>query len=132
MTPDGTVTLTQTVLGLCVIEASQIGNDNYNAATPVDQSFKVVGYVEIIRSGQSTIYYGTIQKALDNFQNDDIIGAEEVIPSEDINFNPVISASITFQGGLALNFVPQAGRYTSVKSVTTTNGSITVDGLLIQ
>ena len=47
------VTVTLVIIGTCTIEASQAGNSNYSAATPVDQSFTVT-------PGSQTITFGPI------------------------------------------------------------------------
>jgi parallel beta-helix repeat protein len=57
-------TVTLTGVGAVIVEASQSGDDNYNAATPVTQSFNVIN---LTRANQ-TITFGTL--AYKNFDTD--------------------------------------------------------------
>ncbi len=123
VTPDGTVTLTHTSVDTCTIRASQGGNENYNAAPDVDQSFAVnAGPVWREFGGIPVYYYSTIQAAFDGAADQDVIQTQ-LISIEEIDFRPPAWISITLQA--------PAG-HAAVKSMTITNGAVTVDGLWIQ
>ena len=125
----GVITVTSGT-GTCSITATRAGDSNYNvsaASAPANVTV-IPGYVM-----RGSTYYSTLQGALNDAENVDfLIEAQELTPSEDINFNPITAISITLRGGYDQNFTSPPAGYTTMNSMTITNGSVTIDRLIIQ
>jgi hypothetical protein len=79
--------------------------------------------------GSSSSYYFTIQSAYDASSGDDLIQALAGDFMEDLLFE--LDIAVTIEGGYESGFVTEDG-FTTIKSLTISNGSVTIENLVIQ
>lgn len=80
--------------------------------------------------GADPVYYFSIQDAYDESVNADIIQLQDVIFSEDIQIDRDVS--ITLQGGYDCTYYSNIGRTTLEGSMTISNGTVTIERLVIE
>ncbi len=116
-------TLSIAGVGEVIIEASQVGDDNYNAATPIQQSFNVSKAMLSATADDEVITYGDafpeLTVSYDGFVNGEdatALSSEPIITTIATADSDVGIYAITLSGGSADNYV-----------ITLLDGTLTID-----
>jgi hypothetical protein len=142
---DGSYTFTSVNLGNYTVTASKTGitfdadpvagmQNPVNIAVGPDQTINFThpyaNYLVRILSGAVTKSYATLQSAADEAFSGDFIQTQATSLNENLNFSSDIS--VTLKGGYNSDFTSQTGYTTIIGSLIISNGTVTVENMLIQ